>query len=44
MDERMMFYNIEITGITGGTFWKAYIPGQTAGTEEFRVSSALIDF
>ncbi|MCD8353471.1 MAG: beta-glucuronidase [Clostridiales bacterium] len=31
----MMSYNIEFAEVTGGTFWKAYTPGQVAGTEEF---------
>ena len=28
-----MSYNVEMTEVTGGTFWKAYTPGQIAGTE-----------
>ena len=35
VDPRLMSYNIEMTEITGGTFWKAYTPEQIAGTEEF---------
>lgn len=35
VDSRLMSYNIEMTEVTGGTFWKAYTPGQIAGTEEF---------
>ena len=35
IDERLVSYNIEMTEVTGGTFWKAYTPGQIAGTEEF---------
>ena len=31
----MMSYNVEMTEVTGGTFWKAYTPAQIAGTEEF---------
>ena len=31
----VMSYNVEMTEITGGTFWKAYTEGQIAGTEEF---------
>ena len=34
VDERLMSYNIEMTEVTGGTFWKADTPGQIAGTEE----------
>ncbi|MCD8354898.1 MAG: beta-glucuronidase [Clostridiales bacterium] len=33
----MMSYNVEFAEVTGGTFWKAYTPGQVAGTEEFYV-------
>lgn len=35
VDERLMSYNIEMTEITGGTFWKAYSAGQIAGTEGY---------
>ena len=35
MDERLVSYNVEMTEVTGGTFWKAYTEGQIAGTEEF---------
>lgn len=43
-DPRLVSYNIEMTEITGGTFWKAYTPKQIAGTEEFRVYGELTDF
>lgn len=33
----MMSYNVEFAEVTGGTFWKAYTPGQIAGTESFDV-------
>ena len=33
----MMSYNVEFAEVTGGTFWKAYTPGQIAGTEPFHV-------
>ena len=26
VDERLMSYNVEMTEVTGGTFWKAYTP------------------
>ena len=40
-----MSYNIEMTEVTGGTFWKAYTPGQIAGTEPFAISAeSLTDF
>ena len=35
VNPRLMSYNVEMTEVTGGTFWKAYTPGQVAGTEEF---------
>ena len=35
MNPRLMSYNIEMTEVTGGTFWKAYSDAQIAGTEEF---------
>ncbi len=35
IDDRLVSYNVEMTEVTGGTFWKAYTPGQIAGTEEF---------
>ncbi len=33
----LMSYNVEFAEVTGGTFWKAYTPGQIAGTEAFYV-------
>lgn len=44
VDERLMSYNVEMTEVTGGTFWKAYTKEQIAGTEEFRLSGGLSDF
>ena len=35
MNPRLMSYNVEMTEVTGGTFWKAYTEGQIAGTEDF---------
>ena len=35
VDERLMSYNVEMTEVTGGTFWKAYTPAQVDGTEQF---------
>ena len=35
VDPRLMSYNVEMTEVTGGTFWKAYTPGQIDGTEQF---------
>lgn len=36
VNPRLMSYNIEFAEVTGGTFWKAYTPGQVAGTEPFQ--------
>ena len=30
----LISYNVEMTEVTGGTFWKAYTPEQIAGTEQ----------
>ena len=38
-----MSYNVEMTEVAGGTFWKAYTPKQIAGTEEFPPASGLAD-
>lgn len=35
MNERLVSYNVEMTEVTGGTFWKAYTDAQVDGTEEF---------
>ena len=35
IDERLVSYNVEMTEVTGGTFWKAYSEAQVDGTEEF---------
>lgn len=35
MDERLVSFNVEMTEVTGGTFWKAYTPEQVDGTETF---------
>ena len=37
IDERLVSYNVEMTEVTGGTFWKAYSDAQVDGTEEFPV-------
>lgn len=34
-DLRLVSYNIEMTEVTGGTFWKCYTPAQVAGKEAF---------
>jgi len=35
MDPCLVSYNVEMTEVTGGTFWKAYTPEQIDGTEPF---------
>ena len=42
-DERLMSYNIEMTEVTGGTFWKSYTPAQIAGTAESPSVRGLAD-
>ena len=44
VDERLVSYNIEMTEVTGGTFWKSYTPGQIAGTEAFQASGGMDNF
>lgn len=39
----MMSYNIEMTEVTGGTFWKEYTPEQVAGTEPFPPLTSMAD-
>ena len=34
VDERLMSYNIEMTEVTGGTFWKSYTAEQIAGVSD----------
>ena len=35
VDPLLVSYNVEMTEVTGGTFWKPYTDAQVAGTEEF---------
>ncbi len=44
VDGRLVSYNVEMTEVTGGTFWKAYTPEQIAGTEPFRLSQYYTEF
>ena len=41
MDPRLVSYNIEMTEVTGGTFWKSYTPEQIEGTEPFAIKSDI---
>ena len=43
VNERLMSYNVEMTEVTGGTFWKAYTPGQIDGTEVFPPITSAAD-
>lgn len=38
-----MSYNIEMTEVTGGTFWKTYTEEQIAGTAEFPSVTSFAD-
>ncbi len=44
VDKRLVSYNVEMTEVTGGTFWKAYTPEQIAGTEQFGLSNDFVEF
>ena len=44
INPRMMSYNIEMTEITGGTFWKAYTNKQISGEEPFSLNGDWKDF
>lgn len=35
IDPRLVSYNVEMTEVTGGTFWKEYTPEQIAGHGKF---------
>lgn len=37
IDSRLTSYNVEMTEVTGGTFWKEYTPEQVAGYGKFPV-------
>ena len=37
IDSRLVSYDVEMTEVTGGTFWSAYTEAQIDGTEEFPV-------
>lgn len=43
MDARLVSYNVEMTEVTGGTFWKAYTPEQVDGTEAFEPIKDISD-
>lgn len=43
VDKRLMSYNIEMTEVTGGTFWKSYSKEQIAGTAEFPSVTSFTD-
>ena len=37
VDERLASYNVEMTEVTGGTFWKEYTPEEVAGKGKFPI-------
>ena len=43
VDPRLMSYNIEMTEVTGGTFWKSYTEEQIAGTAAFPSVASFTD-
>ena len=43
MNPRLMSYNVEMTEVTGGTFWKSYTKEQIAGTEAFPPLKSIMD-
>ena len=43
VDERLMSYNVEMTEVTGGTFWKAYTQEQIEGKEQFPLVTSFVE-
>ena len=43
VDPRLVSYNVEMTEVTGGTFWSAYTQAQVEGTEEVSMTLDLND-
>lgn len=43
MDPRFQSYNVEMTEVTGGTFWKEYTQEQIDGTAEFKACENMED-
>ena len=43
VDPLLLSYNVEMTEVTGGTFWKPYTPAQIAGTEPFPPVKSFAD-
>lgn len=37
-DPRLISYDIEMTEVTGGTFWKCYAPEHVSGEKEFSLT------
>ena len=44
MDERLVSYNVEMTEVTGGTFWKAYTDAQIKSAIESLVAVEVVEF
>lgn len=43
VDPRMVSYNVEMTEVTGGTFWKPYTDAQVEGTEIFEPITDFVE-
>ncbi|MBQ3421103.1 MAG: beta-glucuronidase, partial [Romboutsia sp.] len=43
VDPRLVSYNVEMTEVTGGTFWSAYTEAQVEGIEEVSMTLDLND-
>lgn len=44
IDSRLVSYNVEMTEVTGGTFWKEYSPEQISGKVKITTETNLDDF
>ena len=44
IDSRLVSYNVEMTEVTGGTFWKKYSPEQINGKEKITTNTEISDF
>ena len=43
VNPRLISYNVEMTEVTGGTFWKAYTDAQIDGTEAVPAPAGKIE-
>lgn len=44
IDSRLVSYNVKMTEVTGGTFWKEYSPEQISGKEKISTDTEISDF